>query len=189
MPRDIGNEVTRMTRLITLTGSTEWGLYPRILCEDPDDWAYVHYTQFDGHDFRPHEIKGLHEHFFVKQHNLDAFQGIFQTRPDLKEYATQELYEKHPTKPDLWLIRGRADDIIVFSNAEKFNPGEFETSVEFHPAVNSAVVAGQGKPQPLLLVEPVKRLVRNLRSTGHSSDSSRSDSNLSMTFGHTRSVL
>ena len=34
-------------------------------------------------------------------------------------YATSDLVEPHPTKPNYWRIFGRADEQIILSNGEK----------------------------------------------------------------------
>ena len=70
-------------------------------------------------------------------------------------YSTRDLYSPHPSLPKLWKSRGRVDEIIAFSSAEKFNPIDMERTVCAHPAVKGAVVAGQGRFQASLLVEPV----------------------------------
>lgn len=46
-------------------------------------------------------------------------------------------------------------DIIVFSNGEKLNPVTIEEIVSDHPELRGALVAGQGRFQPSLLLEPV----------------------------------
>ncbi|KAL9627444.1 MAG: hypothetical protein Q9204_006562 [Flavoplaca sp. TL-2023a] len=66
----------------------------------------------------------------------------------------KDVYEPHPTKPDLWRFVGRSDDIIVFSNGEKFQPLVMEGMITDHPAVKAALVTGQGRFQTALLLEP-----------------------------------
>lgn len=36
-----------------------------------------------------------------------------KTNRDDGSYATGDLYEKHPSKPDVWRYVGRGDDVIV----------------------------------------------------------------------------
>lgn len=101
-----------------------------------------------GYKFRPIELDGMYEHFIVRQKNLDLFQSIFSTFPNLNEYSMQDLYEKHPTKPGLIRLRGRTDDVMSFSTAEKLNPTTMEETLNSHSGVLSALVAGHGKFQP-----------------------------------------
>lgn len=70
------------------------------------------------------------------------FQAFLQTFPEQDEVAIKDLYSKHPTKPDRWLYRGRADDVIVLSNGEKVNPLDMEACINSNPAVKAALVVG-----------------------------------------------
>jgi thioester reductase-like protein len=83
-----------------------------------------------------------------------ANQAVFYTFPELSEWSTKDLYSPHPTLPDHWLYRGRADTVIVFSNGEKLNPVTLEDIIVGHPAVKAALVVGQDKFQPALVLEP-----------------------------------
>ena len=154
LPKDVGNGVSSKTRLIQLNGSTEIGLPPLEPC-DSRDWDYICYSPFAGNDFRAVGVDGLYEHFIVRNKELDLFQGVFSTFPDIDEYSMKDLYEKHPTKSNLWRFRGRLDDVIVFLNAEKLNPVDMEGIISAHPAIRSALVGGHGKFQSCLLVEPM----------------------------------
>ena len=90
----------------------------------------------------------------VRDPKLDLIQPIFVTFPELQEWPTRDLFSKHPTKPNHWLYEGRTDDIVVFSNGEKLNPQSIEQTVSQSPNVAAALVAGEGKFQPCLLIEP-----------------------------------
>ena len=152
LPKEVGDALSSRTHLASTFGSTETA-YPPLQAIDSSDWEYVSYGPVSGSDFRS-VGEGLYEHWLVRQSDLDLFQSIFVMYPDQQEFSTRDLYEKHPTKPDLWRFRGRADDLIVFSNAEKFNPTDFETALSMFPMVRSALVGGQGRFQPFLLIEP-----------------------------------
>ena len=152
LPKEIGEEICSKTKLITLTGSTEVGL-PAIEIVDRDDWDYLSYSHFMGYEYRPIELDGMYEQFIVRQNSLDLFQSVFSTFPNLNEYSMKDLYERHPTKPGLVRLRGRTDDVITFSTAEKLNPTTMENIINSHPSVLSALVAGHGKLQPCLLIE------------------------------------
>jgi len=52
------------------------------------------------------------------------------------------------------LTNARFIDIIVFSNGEKLNPVTIEAIVTDHPEIKGALVAGAGRFQPCLLLEP-----------------------------------
>ena len=73
-----------------------------------------------------------------------------------------DLYSKHPLKPDLWLYEGRSDDVIVFSNGEKFNPNDMEAILRSCPGIHSVLVVGQGRFRTTALLE----LKGNVPDTG-----------------------
>ncbi|KAH8204294.1 hypothetical protein TruAng_001580 [Truncatella angustata] len=71
-------------------------------------------------------------------------------------WSMKDLYSKHPTKEDLWLHRGRVDNVIVFSTGEKLNPIDMENVINTKRSVSSALVTGVGRFQSGLLIEAVK---------------------------------
>ncbi|KAF5714611.1 nonribosomal peptide synthetase [Fusarium mundagurra] len=82
-------------------------------------------------------------------------QGCFYNFPELSEWRTNDVFEPHPTLKDHWLYKGRADDVIVFSNGEKLNPVTIEGIVSDHPLVKSTLVVGQKRFQAALIIEPI----------------------------------
>lgn len=152
-PKSVGDLVSSKTRFLNCLGTTECSVLPVQLC-DPEDWAYLSVSRVLGHQYR-HFSDDLYEMFIVRNPDLEAYQAVFGTFPDLKEFRMGDLYTKHPSKEGLWLYRGRTDDIIVFSNGEKINPLEMESIISAHPAVDAALVVGLGRVQSSLLVEAV----------------------------------
>ncbi|KAI9761532.1 MAG: hypothetical protein M4579_000923 [Chaenotheca gracillima] len=67
----------------------------------------------------------------------------------------KDLFRAHPQKSNLWLHCGRLDDIIVLSNGEKLNPITMELAIQASPLIRSALIIGQGKSQPALIIETV----------------------------------
>lgn len=146
-----GDEVMKKTSIVSMIGSTEAMLLPT----EPaggEDWQYYGFSPCLGAEFR-HHWKDLYEMVIVRQQEYESSQAIFKTFPDLQEYSMKDVYSQHPTKPGLWLYRGRSDDVIVFSNGEKINPVTMEGIVSMHRDVSAAVVIGQGRFQSSLLVE------------------------------------
>ncbi|KAJ3498852.1 hypothetical protein NLG97_g800 [Lecanicillium saksenae] len=82
------------------------------------------------------------------------WQGIFHSMPHLREFSTKDLYQPHPTLRNHWLYCGRSDDVIVFSNGEKYNPVTAESLIGQHPEIRTALVVGAGRFQAGLIVEP-----------------------------------
>ncbi|KAF3770725.1 hypothetical protein M406DRAFT_34511 [Cryphonectria parasitica EP155] len=154
LPHAVGDQIAAKTNLVNGIGSTEAGFSPQFPGPG-QDWEYINFHPAGGHEFRP-VSDGLYEHFIVKHPKLLPFQGVFATFPELDEWATKDLYSKHPTKEGLWLHRGRSDDIIVFATGEKLQPLEMEGIITSNPAVHGAIICGRKRFQSSLLIEPVK---------------------------------
>ena len=155
LPKDVGDQISTKTKLTILTGSTEIGLPAIELPLDPRDWEYVAYSPVMGFDFRLTDVDGLYEQVVVRDKRLDLFQSVFATFPHVDEFSLHDVYEQHSSKPGLYRLSGRTDDIIAFSTAEKLNPVTMEQVISGHPAIRSALVAGHGRFQSSLLVELV----------------------------------
>lgn len=105
--------------------------------------------------FRPLHDDGLFEQSIVRRKELNLCQSVFSTYPDLQEFQTKNLHRKHPTKPGFRDCCGRADIVIVFSNAEDLNLVDFKSAASSHPVVRTALVGEHGKFQTCLLIEPM----------------------------------
>lgn len=147
-----GDIVRTKTRLQNYVGATEVGCLPQLEV-DQEDWRYIAINPKYGAEFR-HHSDDLYELFVVRDKNSEAHQPPFQIFSNLQEFSMKDLYLKHPTKPGLWLYSGRADDIIVYVTGEKFNPVSMENLLQGSPEVRSAIVAGTGRFQSALLIEP-----------------------------------
>jgi len=152
LPTQAGDRIASGTTLITVFGSSETGFFP-VEVMQREDWPYVKLSDCAGGVYRPY-ANDLYELVIERKPGLEMFQPAFWMYPGLEEYHTKDLFAKHHSKPDLWLWQGRTDDIIVLSNGEKFNPIAMEDMiVSGHPAVESALVCGEGREQCALLVE------------------------------------
>ncbi|KAG2133342.1 putative aminoadipate reductase [Suillus clintonianus] len=74
--------------------------------------------------------------------------------PDVKGYATSDLFIKHPTIEGLWKISGRKDEVLMLSSGEKVVPAPMECLIGTNPYVNGAVIFGRGRSQVGILIEP-----------------------------------
>ncbi|OTA69204.1 acetyl-CoA synthetase-like protein, partial [Hypoxylon sp. EC38] len=153
LPYEVGRLISTKTRVLNGFGSTESGVLPTQLC-DPEDWAYVNFSPVGGYEYRPFS-DGLYEQVIVRKPELERYQGIFGTFPELSEWRMKDLYSKHPTKENIWLYQGRADDIIVFSTGEKLNPLEMENIINANRFISAVLITGLGRFQSSLLVEAV----------------------------------
>ena len=152
LARRAGDKVLKYTRVLNMLGASEITLSP-LHRTDPEDWIYFHYSpDLKGVEFR--EVSdGFYEQYLVRHPSTDPYHAAWYTFPDQSEYSTKDLFSKHPTKPNLWLYEGRVDDVIVFSNGEKFNPSAMEATLRTHPDVNRVIVVGQARFEPAALIE------------------------------------
>ena len=133
-------------------GATETASPPSWL-PPAEDWQYFHYNpELQGLEFRQIDDE-LYQLFLTRHPSTDMYHGTWQTFPHLQEYTMNDLYSKHPTKENLWLYVGRADDVIVLSNGEKLNPSSMELALLGHLGVKGALVVGQARFAPAVIIE------------------------------------
>ena len=160
LPQSIGDTVATRIRLLNQFGASELGLTPNILHPDrrsTQDWKYVQFHPLLGLDLR--EVSdGLHELYAVRSPEKKDIQPTFTIFPDVQEYASRDLFARHPStsKADLWSWQSRADDIIVFLNGEKTNPISMEQKItSHHKDISAVLVIGAQRFQAALLIEPL----------------------------------
>lgn len=144
--------ITTKTKILNILGTTEFGAFSQKEI-DPEDWLYIQFNPSGGIEFR-HYSDDEYEMVVVRDKQLERYQTCFEIFSDLQELSSHDLFSKHPTKPDLWLYRGRSDDVIGFLNGEKTNPISMEGLVSSLAEVRNALVIGQGRFEAALLVEP-----------------------------------
>ncbi|KAL8829644.1 MAG: hypothetical protein Q9191_001895, partial [Dirinaria sp. TL-2023a] len=147
-----GDTIAKYAILHNVIGSSEAAFLP-LYDKEPEDWIYFHFDpEMKGIEFR--QVEGaLYEQVFVRHPSTDPYHSVWYTFPDSQEYEPRDLFSKHPTKPNLWRYEGRADNMIVFSNGEKFNPGGMEATLQSHPDVAHILVVGQARFQPAALIQ------------------------------------
>ncbi|KAJ7142098.1 hypothetical protein C8R43DRAFT_954443 [Mycena crocata] len=67
--------------------------------------------------------------------------------------SISDLLEEHPTKPELHRVYGRKDEMVIFSSGSKMNPVAVEAHINRNRFVDSALVLGNGKTYPGLIVQ------------------------------------
>ncbi|KAL8722726.1 MAG: hypothetical protein Q9225_000838 [Loekoesia sp. 1 TL-2023] len=160
LPQAIGDAVASKIKLINQFGATELGLTPNILSpqgRDPGDWKYVQFHPDLGLEMR-YVADDTFELYAVRNSRLESTQPTFTIFPDSQEYASRDLFVRHPSpsKSDLWKWKARADDIVVFLNGEKTNPISMEQHiVSSNSKVAAALVIGAQRFQAALLIELV----------------------------------
>lgn len=144
-PKSIGdNLVQHGIRLVSHYGTTETGQLMTSFRERDDlDWDYVRPTE----DLMPFM---LWEERFPGIYELCIKDGwpskVATNRPD-GSYATKDLFEKHPTRPNAWRFYARLDDTLVLENGEKANPLLIEGVARNNPKIADAVAFGANKPR------------------------------------------
>ncbi|EDN98129.1 hypothetical protein SS1G_12986 [Sclerotinia sclerotiorum 1980 UF-70] len=162
LPQDLGDRVASRIYLRCLWGATETGIVPQLLPSALGRtlWRYVKFHPCIGAIFDK-TTSGIYELGIQRKKALADMQPCFTVpgMQQLEEYRTKDLFEPHPSIPDLWCWRARSDDIIVFLNGEKTNPISMEQHImASNPEVSGALVVGAQKFQAALLIEPVSDL-------------------------------
>ncbi|KAJ3879760.1 acetyl-CoA synthetase-like protein [Lentinula edodes] len=132
-------------------GGTEFGVVSELRVDNAETWQYFEFR--DRTNIRwVAQGDGTFEAQFLtcKTHHL-AVENLTDTRG----YATSDLFEPHPTIPNLWKIVGRIDDVIIHSNGEKTVPEPIESIVSASPLINGAVMFGRQRDQPGIILEPL----------------------------------
>lgn len=152
LSENAGNAITKHTTIHNVIGSSESCFAPTYQ-RDPEDWIYFHFNpELKGVQFRE-TGGGVYEQYFVRDPSTDPYHSLWYTFPEKHEVSTQDLFSKHPTKPNLWKYVGRSDDMLIFSNGEKYNPTAMEGTLRGHPEITGAIVVGHARFQPAALIE------------------------------------
>ena len=146
-----GDQLASHTNLFCLIGSTEGGAYPMAIHDKRDAWNYVKFQKNSGVEFEK-RVNDLYELVFVRPPGHPAPQ-VFDAYPDRDRFETNDLWEKHPVYEGLWKILGRTDDYVALSHGDGLYVSVLEPEIEAHTAVKSALIGGNGRPAPVLVVE------------------------------------
>ncbi|KAG6906942.1 putative NRPS-like protein biosynthetic cluster [Tephrocybe rancida] len=133
-------------------GGTEFGSPTHAIPRpgDENEWAYMEFSKRSKVRWVP-QGDGTYECQFLttETHSLPI-----ENLPDVRGYATSDLWEPHPTKDYLWKIVGRIDDVVIHSSGEKTVPAPMEDIVMSSPYVMGTVIFGRDHDQPGILIEP-----------------------------------
>lgn len=146
-----GNQLTNHVPVVCAIGSTESGAYPTALHDKRDAWNYVRFQKDAGVVFE-HRFNNLYELVFVRKPDC-VLQPVFMVYPDRTRFETNDLWVEHPVYKGLWKIVGRTDDYVAFSHADGIHASSLEPEIETHPDVKAALIGGNGRPAPVLLLE------------------------------------
>ncbi|KAG6072626.1 putative NRPS-like protein biosynthetic cluster [Claviceps sp. LM218 group G6] len=158
LSQDVGDRlVGHGVTLLNVIGSTESATTALYFQSDPKSWQYfiINADQMGAEWVLHDKEENIYQLVMRRKDANDPLdQQCFYTFPEATEWATGDLYKPHPTREGNWMYKGRADDVIVFSNGEKLNPVTIEAGVNGHPLLRGSLVVGQDKFQPAIFLEP-----------------------------------
>ncbi|KAF9238232.1 putative nonribosomal peptide synthetase, partial [Melanogaster broomeanus] len=145
----------------SLYGGSEFGA-PVVFPDRKDiadgDWLWMRFGDSVKVRWVPHGDDTYELQVLTTENNQLAVENL----PDVKGYATSDLFVKHPTK-DLWRIVGRADDVITLASGEKTVPAPMEGIIGSSPLLQGTVMFGRERNQVGILVEPRAEHVVDIR--------------------------
>ncbi|KAK8040215.1 hypothetical protein PG991_000003 [Apiospora marii] len=128
----------------------------KLLVPKPDRWDYLELNPFE--EAKMQLVEGEEQTYEMMLHQgnprVDAHRSLSHNFPGVKTWRTGDLFVRHPTDAGLWRFHSRVDDLIVLSSSHKIRPLAMETMIQGHPLLSGALVVGQGRPEPLLIIEP-----------------------------------
>ena len=152
LPPDVGNAISKRTRLFGSMASTETGILPGEI-PPADMWNYYRFNERLGYTLQPY-ADDLYELILSRDKAKESFQFAFYTFLDADTYDMRDVYIEHPSQPGWWRSSGRIDDVVVMEDAKKLNVIPYEASIERHPDIATALLCGTGRPRPAVLLQP-----------------------------------
>ncbi|KAF7296637.1 Aminoadipate reductase [Mycena chlorophos] len=170
LSKDVGDALVKQgIKLAPMYGSTEIGFVNTLFPEgvSPQDWIWMQLSARVNPRWTPVDGGALELQLLTVPTHLPNVENL----SDTKGYSTEDLFERHPTLPNLYRIVGRLDDVIIMANGEKAVPGPLEDIIVSSPLVSNAIMFGRERTQVGVLVEPspmaldpeTKDLVSNFR--------------------------
>ena len=153
-PDELGDKLVKAgVNLGVLYGLSEVGHVGDSIGRGPgqsESWAYM----------RPYG--NVREHMLFKHVDGDNYETVFlKSHPALLmsnsndppgSYHTNDLFTPHPTIPDAWKYVARQDDRVTLITGEKILPLAMEGAVRGHPLVKDALMFGNDRALPGMLV-------------------------------------
>lgn len=148
----IGHELSKVTNVCQMYGSLETGQI-QMLMPQPGEWEYLEPNPYEECDMQQVD-DGIYEMVLHQEPRFRQQRSLAHNFPDVKTWRTKDLFVPHPSKPGLWRFHSRLDDMIVLSSSHKLRPLDLETILQGNPCISAALITGNGRPEPLLIVEP-----------------------------------
>ncbi|KAJ7052222.1 putative aminoadipate reductase [Mycena amicta] len=133
-------------------GTTEVGSINNLLPRDllPNEWNWMQFSDRVNVRWAPVGDGTFECQLLTGPTHHPAIEDL----PDVRGYTTKDFFEQHPTKPHLYRILGRMDDVLMMANGEKTVPGPMEDILNASPHISGAVMFGRERNQIGLLVQP-----------------------------------
>ncbi|KAF7968306.1 hypothetical protein HWV62_2396 [Athelia sp. TMB] len=158
----IGDALVKQgVKMVSVYGGTEFGITSTISDgadeRSPEDWNYMRFSELTNIRWVP-QGDGTYENQFL---DSDVHKVSVRNLGDVNGYSTSDCWEPHPTKPNLWRLVGRLDDVLILASGENVVPAPTENTLMSSPLVSGAVVFGRGRNQVGILLEPNSRVKDN----------------------------
>ncbi|CCM02157.1 uncharacterized protein FIBRA_04235 [Fibroporia radiculosa] len=142
-------------RLFACYGATEFGTLTRLFDDDVDGPSPVGKTRDDWEWMQmPKECIPRWIAQGDGTFELQLLPSVENLPNGEHGYSTSDVWVPHPSKPGLWRIVGRSDDVIVLGSGEKTVPVPLENHITAHLWVAGAVMFGRGRQQVGIIIEP-----------------------------------
>lgn len=155
IPIWVGHKLSEYTQVAQLIGATEASIFPQEMPRTTEEWSYIRFQPQSGVEFRPYQdLEGCYELVIVRQKDLEDWQAVFVNFPELHEYPMGDLYQRHPTDPDLWLSVGRIVDLFTIPGPDRrvFTPVPIECDIAENPDLLLAMVCGLSPMDKLVIL-------------------------------------
>ncbi|KAK7397569.1 hypothetical protein QQX98_013067 [Neonectria punicea] len=156
-PDDLGDRLVRNgVNLAGNYGTTEIGRVMHSKRPEGDQaWDYLRpLPQAEPHFFMDEIAPGLYE--CVARKDLPSRSTTNSDDPP-ESFRTRDLFTPHPTRPKLWKYSCRLDDRFTLINGEKVLPLPIEGRIRQEEIVQEALVFGDGRSYPGLLIVKADR--------------------------------
>lgn len=151
---DIGHKLSHVTDVCQMYGSLELGQI-QMLVPLPGQWEYLEPNPYEECDMQLVD-DCVYEMVLHQEPKFRTRRSLSHNFPDIKTYRTRDLFVPHESKPGLWRFHSRVDDMIVLSSSHKLRPLEMETILQGDESISAALITGNGRPEPLLILEPTQ---------------------------------
>ncbi|CAJ2506925.1 Uu.00g081110.m01.CDS01 [Anthostomella pinea] len=154
-PDELGDSLVQQgIKFGVIFGSTEVGHMGDSIYREPgdDSWVYIRpYGSLLKHVVFKKLNEGVYECVYLKSH--PALLPVTSNSDDPPgSYHSRDLFTPHPTIENAWKYIARDDDRITLLNGEKILPNSMEGTVRQSPLVRDALMVGNDRLMPGLLV-------------------------------------